>query len=734
MTALQTVPLPAEWVDSAVAESAIETASLLSDPTPRWLASTFDLPSTRAEILKGLAILSAVLVGAYFRRSGGRRVVLAAVAASTVVMGIVAVAHPLIGVDRVFGVYRPTETGHPLLLAPLMNGNNLGGFLAIGVPLLFGLALETRSLPVRSALISVGIGLATLTLATLSRGAVLSLGLGLFLLVGRLLWTRHGRRRSVMVVVGAAMVVVPVAALFLWSELAVTQLGSTNLDKIALNAAALSLASDHFILGVGRGAFSVAFVGIEGSDHRYIHPENVISQWVSEWGVPVAVVLSLGFAGLFVRAFRRATRSPARAAGIAAVGAAVGHNLWDFNLELVGVAAVVGLLMGAVLTFEESPPRRQLPVLRPVLAGAGVLTCVLALALGSYVTRNDLHAQIRSLRGSLNAGSSPASLRDAVERALRHHPSEPAFHLLAAELARRLGDPSTGRWLNRAMILAPHWPGPHRVAAIWLWTSGARQQALLEVRAAEDRVLHSASGLLCVWAKDGLSATEVGRAILPDGRGVAQLNELARCLPSDVAAEVDQMVLRRAPQATQPRLRQAARLSDSGRHREALAVLESAHGATPPEIHAIMLARAQTHLALNAPDAALALLTDYEPRAVQREPVLRLVATAAAASGDKTKMRDAVRRLRWLARGQADVLAGVAVFSGDLEQGLGEHEHAIAAYLEADRLAPASGALRRAAALYETTGATASAEVIWGQLCEREGSGSDACARARPDR
>ena len=90
--------------------------------------------------------------------------------------------------------------------------------------------------------------------------------------------------------------------------------------------------------------------------------------------------------------------------------------------------------------------------------------------------------------------------RELAMKGLSLHPSEPIFALTGAEVAVRERDPSAGRWINRAQVLAPLWSAPHLLAARWLFSLGELDQTLIEIREAEalrpgsaqdDRVLNA---------------------------------------------------------------------------------------------------------------------------------------------------------------------------------------------------------------------------------------------------
>jgi len=174
-TCAQACPLPC-WLVSSLAPDAVSelraALALAGAPPPAWCTMSRDPGATRTEVIKGVAIVSGFLSAWWLAASGERKRVIALVAFSTLAMSAVAHAHMALGLEEVFGVYRPVEAGRGLQLAPLMNRNTLGGFAAFGVPVWLGILLREREMRMR-ALAGLAIVLcATTALFSLSRGAV----------------------------------------------------------------------------------------------------------------------------------------------------------------------------------------------------------------------------------------------------------------------------------------------------------------------------------------------------------------------------------------------------------------------------------------------------------------------------------------------------------------------------------------------------------------------------------
>ena len=136
-TCLQALPLPCAIVKLLGPTSfANTTASLpLLGEQPRFCTLSRDPGATQLEILKLACVVCVVAAARALAVRGLRQHVIIAVAWSTVAIALVALGHALFSADKVFGVYAPTAKRTAVILAPLINENHLGGFVAVGAPL-----------------------------------------------------------------------------------------------------------------------------------------------------------------------------------------------------------------------------------------------------------------------------------------------------------------------------------------------------------------------------------------------------------------------------------------------------------------------------------------------------------------------------------------------------------------------------------------------------------------------
>ena len=625
-----------------------------------------------------------------------------------------------------FGVYEPKFTV-TRMLAPLMNGNHLAGFSLTGSLIAAGLATQSDTSAKRYGW-TVTSAFCALTVAwTLSRGALGALLFG-FLLFGAWLASRSQKRSKALAaaipaaVVGAAIAGVGAFALL---EPILRRFERHGFDKLELATRSFGLLDGSvWWLGVGRGAFSSAFVSHEGTLERYTHPENLVAQWTTEWGLPVAVALGLVLAWSSWKAFRRSDR-PLVAASWIAIFALSLQNLVDFSLEMAGVVAPIAALLGALLPATSMFSIRLDRRISAVVLGLFVVVLTL---LGPRVLESDTQSLVERLTWQLRANDD-----DAVEATLRRglslHPTEPALALLAGTHASAIGHPDTGAWLSVAMDGAPGWGEPHAVAARWLLELGQTDQALLEVREAEERHGGRGQAVLCEILRQDPRYELVERGAPTGSERAPYLNRAARCktVSEDLRRQIDQSILESAPSHPWAALREAQRLSKEGRSEDAVSLLESAiqRNAGNQTLEMALIAE---HVRAGHPERAQDVLQRVTARDGETRTVLIARARVEAALGEADAMRATLMRVRGDSRGSPDLVASSFVLEGELEASLGNVDEALTAYAAADVARPESSALRAAAALALRSGRTTYALRTYRELCRRDPGGRD-CAK-----
>ncbi len=234
--------------------------------------------------------------------------------------------------------------------------------LLVAVPLLGRALSATRRRLYALAVVPVGLAL----LLTFSKGALL-LGVPAGLLIVFWVWQRRAGRRTWPWVIGAA--VGGVAALFLASQIPALAarldlFGVTGFFRVSLWRAALNMAADHPLLGVGLDNFLYAYRG------RYIfdaawqepnlnHPHNILLDFATRLGL-LGLLAGAWLMGEAVRALWRAIRRADTAwlpvaAGLAgALAAMLAHGLVDHSFFLVDLAFVFFLILGVAVWLEGS--------------------------------------------------------------------------------------------------------------------------------------------------------------------------------------------------------------------------------------------------------------------------------------------------------------------------------------------------------------------------------------------
>ena len=191
----------------------------------------------------GVAFLSAVLVG------------------TGVVLAATALLHPAFGAHKLFGVYEPGPGIAERHIAPLMNPNNLAGYLNVAICFALAATLTPEPRVPRALAGAVVLLLAATQLWVASRGGVVTMGLGALLVVVivRLARTRRQSRVGLAALVGGAAAALGAVLLVLaGSEDAADELLQTDVSKLKMFAHVMRMFPAVPVFGCGRGAFESA--------------------------------------------------------------------------------------------------------------------------------------------------------------------------------------------------------------------------------------------------------------------------------------------------------------------------------------------------------------------------------------------------------------------------------------------------------------------------------------------
>lgn len=728
-TALQAVPLPcglAEWLAPDAVEHARRTAELVRQDLRCTI--TQDPGRTREEALKGLTLVSffiaATLTAAVTRRDRVLRIV----AGTCVAVGASVVVHSALDASQIWGLYTPLHG--TASYGPFVNPNHAGGVLAMGAPVAMGLAFAGREEAARTRWALATVFLLACTALTGSRGATLAAvgGVALFAALQarsqargtraelRTWWSRllvKPQTVFVLVALGAVALVTVVAGL----EAVQREIEIADVSKAELALRALELAATGPWLGVGRGAFPVAFVERSHTTHvRFDYAENSIAQWSVDWGLPVGIAVTLALGLALVRALRDVKR-PHMFGAVAGVCAYAAQNLVDFGFEMLGSASIGVVLLAAATGESHSSGAPSSTRNSLALAASGALLTLAATALlGRGIHEHRVEVAQALLERALSTNDRDAFAR-TLPVAMLAHPQEPVLPLLAGAEAARHDESRALTYLSRAMALAPGWPSPHIVAGRFLATHDHPDQALIEMRAALERATYLAHGPACEVLRLRPSAAALLR-MTPTGPARSEaLGHLVQCVQGDMPGveEIDTALLATEPQLEVPRVRLARRALQRGDLDAAARWLD-----TSGESPALLLARADLDVARGRDEAALEHVTRAEALSVDPWDAVVARARIQASLQRWDDVRGTVGELRGLSGADPNRLGTADVLLGDLERNGGHSGRALAAYEDAWRSFERLDALERVAAIASELGDEERARAARSALCARE--------------
>lgn len=746
-TILQAVPLPAGAVSIvAPANADVWARSLtpLREAGPAWHPISVAPPATHVEILKG-ALYGCIFLAALRVTflDGGSRFLESIVIASACLIALTTLAHTAVEAEQVFGFYRPRETHgyYAHRIGPLLNPNHVAAYCNVGALVAVGVALQDRGLAARALSAGAALLLAGTSVWAGSRGGTGSLLVGAVLLVTVTLFKRSRvastRRAELMITLGAFLAAAGLIGVSA-SDIARADLAGRDVAKIEIVRRAFRLVPLSPIFGFGRGAFETMFpvVREDPAYFTFVRAENIGAQWMTEWGVPVAV------AGLVLLAVAlRPTvvlRSDRPAVGCwTAVVASVLHELVDFHLEVpavvVLVAACVAVVVGsraerAARRGERSPARLQ----HKTAFVAAAVTVFASVVVAFNVDHSLSDDRDRIAKLAVDQGTGRDAFVKEVRSMMLRYPAEPFIPLAGAVRARVEGE-SVVPWVGRALERYPNFGRAHLVLARSL-AARHRAQARLEYRLAyEDDVnLHAAIEREAPYLVDDVhSALD----IVPDGvNGLAMLEMLGATLRERLpatAVAVDEELLRREPVAPGPhRRRVRAAISDlsnnhpwcSDRGRcvaDALSAAEALIAREPDKCEPREL-RARLLVAAGEVPRALDTLSRDADVVADRAACLRVLAHISLENGDRRRVDDAVTRVTNAGCGSSSECLELYSWASSFEESRGNLVRAVSFAKRAADLSPSDDQhLVRIAELATRAGLTGEAREAYRKLAVR---------------
>ncbi len=565
-TLLQAIPLPIGVLTAIAPKSAdIWTRALtpLHEVGPKWVTLSLDPVATRVEVLRGIAYVLMFLASvrvASDRRGAG--VLAGSIVVTAVVLGIASLLHPAFGMHKVFGVYDPGEGISDRHIAPLLNPNHLAAYMNIGFCVALGAALAPRSKVPRAISASAVIVLAGLQVWVASRGGVAAMILGALLVVwfSREDKSEASSRRGLAWAIPALLCAGSAVIMVLSTSDALKELTETDTSKLELIRRALGMSLDFPVFGVGRGAFESTFAAYRsGRGHMvFTHPEDVVAQWISEWGFPVALLAGGAIAFALRPSSMRARSFPAIGAWVALATAAI-HNLVDFSSETPGVMLAL-VACAAIVTAGSGGTRPRSRLLRwsgapRLVAGASAFAGLGAILLVQPGIGRELADDRAALRkNAFDSTMGRDAFHDAARAAMLRHPAEPYLPFAGALRASRARDESFMPWIERTLERAPIYPPAHLVLGRAI-APYSPSQARLEYRLASEQspgLVHAATAEGIRLVRNFDDAMELVPATVDALAVLEQISDaIAERLPS-TRERIDAEILARKPDAIPP--------------------------------------------------------------------------------------------------------------------------------------------------------------------------------------
>lgn len=729
LTALQCVPIPLRWLAALAPKNADVWARALQPlhgAMLSWGSLSVDPIATRIEVLKGLSYVLAFVAAVRVARDQRGVTFLGSVIVWTgLVLAIAALLHPAFGMRKLFGLYEPPVMLNGRHLAPLMNANNLAGYLNLSFCLALAWTVSPRRGIPRSIMASVAVVLVATQLWIASRGGVITMAVGCLVVVGTL--RLAGRRQQTRtpaswLAVGAAIAAGTVMVVIGGSSEALGELFESDVSKLQQLGTFAHMLPAYGWLGCGRGAFESAFPAFR-TDVTYMtwsHPENVVAQWTIEWGLPVGLcaLSAVAFALRPRNVLARSATSIGAWGGLIALAV---QNLADLGTEIPGLmlSAVIcaAMVVGGSAGRE---PRFRLERWSLHPRAVGLATGVAGIAAVAWVVPavgSELHAQERELfRAAIQAPTEAARMHTLAQAAMSVHPAEPYFPYIVAVRAVNRGDDDAMPWAAGALERANVYGPAHLVLAHVLMRRSPAQ-ARMEYRFAATQ----APEIATYAARDAepiVASYRDAMEVVPSGLDTAVLttfvNDLGARLPATRVA-LDAELAARAPTEPGPEIRAArdatADLEEGDAApwctgtdrpsctRAALEKSERVERLMPDKCEGFVL-----HARARAADGdfvhALSELEDASERALDRVECLKEMAILAHRASDSQRMELALTRI---------AAAGCAVDSecvenlswvGVFEEQQGNIRRALAMYKRAYERAPSDdGLLERIAAL-----------------------------------
>lgn len=448
-----------------------------------WRPLTLDPGATALELAKLATWMMAAAAAAQLAGSRERRErLLGWIALSGVAVAVACYGAALAGLGRL------TESQ-----ATFINPNHLASFMLLTCWISLGFGLRSRG-ALRMAWIGAFVLGASQVFLSLSRAGIAAffVGAGVWALLA--IQAGHAARaleglgeasgRQVLRTFAGPISISAALALSAWLALdrvvgELRTLSEIDTDvKLSLWPLAWQALNQFPATGMGRGAFATAFPAykVEISQVTFTHLENTWLQIPLDIGIPAGLALIAVFAWTWLAGARARELSRPMIGALSGVAAVAAHDLFDFSLELNGLAIpfimALSVAGGDVATLRW--PKWSLRLAAVSAAGLAALGFAL-----------HLPHRIDAQTAQVAAAETAAEALVAARSAIHWHPAD---WVSPAMVGAKLVDEGRCRegieWLSRAMLRNPTAPQPHRSAARCLAASGQAAAAKREYRLA----------------------------------------------------------------------------------------------------------------------------------------------------------------------------------------------------------------------------------------------------------
>ncbi len=496
-TLVQLIPLPASFVElisPGIYDVRSRSLRMLGQETFGFMPLTLDTTFTIAELGKLVLYIAVYWTCLSWTRRHGSRFILNLVVAVGVASATVFLAHRILLIDKVYGLYAPIHSGFggERSSAPLINPNHMAGLLGLCSAVAIGHALSIQKRANRVLAVGIAALMGAALILTLSRGGIAAFigGQCLFILVRviqRIVSEDRGRASQHLVWLPLGLAFSLGLALFTAQDLIIGEFVGGNMKKLDLVFEGMPLIGRFWTTGVGRGAFWVGFplVSEMAAKATFTHAENAVIQILADYGLLIGGAALIGMGIVVVRFLKEAPGRVQHSAALVALVAFGMHNLIDFNMEVPGVAVIAVALLAVLMGRQrEKSNQSGLTVPRPVIIAIAVAALILSGVIGVFVAEHNVDLEERQYLSAFTKRNPKPFTDEELSEVLKRHPADWYIPFLVGVRHFHLNSANPLPWLSRAIELNPASAAAHLYVGRTLLRAEKLDQAMLELRLA----------------------------------------------------------------------------------------------------------------------------------------------------------------------------------------------------------------------------------------------------------